>query len=286
MTSPVPGYSISTPYGVRGSYWGCDKDASGNGIHSGCDISAPNGAKVVAARPGRVEYVNFGSAFGNHQVAVVCDDGTRDFYAHMQSRVGTGPIGVGDKVGEVGSEGNVTGAHLHFERHKVTSGGWSCSVVVNPQPSINYQDAPKPPEDPMPKQVAASSADMNTNGEWQLVDWENTWGADSGVISAGDPGFNFSGSFVATLTATVEASNTEQGNVYSRPIEGNFGGKGGEWQVTSTHRPAETPTSGGTTHHVDTRAQALAKGDRLRFQVQGPKGAKITNLAVSILFWD
>lgn len=140
MTNPVPGKSISTPYGKRGSYWSCNEDSNGNGIHTGVDYAAGSGTKVVAARDGVVRHCNHGSAFGNHQIEIPVGS-TRDFYAHMRSRVANGTkVKAGDKVGEVGAEGNVTGAHLHFERHSVSSGGWSCSIIVNPQPSIDYQD--------------------------------------------------------------------------------------------------------------------------------------------------
>lgn len=139
MTNPVPGYPISTPYGKRGSYWSCNEDSHGNGIHTGVDYAAPSGTKVVAARDGTVQHSNHGSAFGSHQVDIP-NGGTRDFYAHMRSRVANGTkVKAGDKIGEVGAEGNVTGPHLHFERHNVNSGGWSCAVVVNPQPSIDYK---------------------------------------------------------------------------------------------------------------------------------------------------
>ena len=95
----------------------------------------------MAARPGTVHHCNHGSAFGSHQIEITPGDGTRDFYAHMRSRVADGTkVDAGDKVGEIGSEGNVSGPHLHFERHKVATGGWSCSIVVNPQPSIDYKD--------------------------------------------------------------------------------------------------------------------------------------------------
>ena len=140
MTNPVPSSLIGTPYGRRGSWWSCNEDANGDGIHTGVDYPDPNGTKVVAARPGTVHHCNHGSAFGSHQIEITPGDGTRDFYAHMRSRVADGTrVEAGDKVGEVGSEGNVSGPHLHFERHKVASGGWSCSIVVNPQPSIDYK---------------------------------------------------------------------------------------------------------------------------------------------------
>ncbi len=139
--NPVPSNpGVDTPYGRRGSYWSCDRDVHGNGIHTGADFAAPTGTKVVAARPGTVVHSNHGSAFGGHQVDVVCDDGTRDFYAHMRSRTAEGPIKAGEKVGEIGTEGNSTGPHLHFERHATTYGGWSCSVVRDPQPSIDWED--------------------------------------------------------------------------------------------------------------------------------------------------
>jgi len=138
---PVPGVSVGTPYGRRGPYWSCDRDAYGNGIHTGVDYPAAVGTKVVAARPGTARYSNHGSAFGNHQLDIVCGDGTRDFYAHMTTRtVGDGArVDAGQAVGKVGAEGNVTGPHLHFERHATETGGWSCSVVRDPAPSINYQ---------------------------------------------------------------------------------------------------------------------------------------------------
>lgn len=137
--NPVPGYSVTTPYGRRGPYWSCDPDAAGNGIHTGADYAAPAGARVVAARPGNLVHCTRGSAFGSHQVEIRCPDGTRDFYAHLRSRVAAGPVNAGDPVGEVGSEGNATGPHLHFERHATHTAGWSCAVVRDPQLSIDYE---------------------------------------------------------------------------------------------------------------------------------------------------
>ena len=140
MTSPVPGYPSATPYGRRGPYWSCSEDEWGNGIHTGVDYPAPTGARVVAARPGKVVYCGHGTAFGYHQVEILPGDGTRDFYAHMTTRsVPNGSrVEAGEKIGEVGAEGNATGPHLHFERHRVETGPWSCGVVVDPAPSINY----------------------------------------------------------------------------------------------------------------------------------------------------
>ena len=292
MTNPVPGKSIGTPYGKRGSYWSCNKDSNGNGIHTGVDYPAPTGTTVVAARGGKAVYCNHGSSFGNHQIEILPGDGTRDFYAHMPSRAvaNNAQVKTGQKIGVVGAEGNVTGAHLHFERHKVATGGWSCSIVTDPQPSINYQDSGgsgggSGEDDPMPKHVRGTSDPMKLNGEWQLIDWEGVSGDSKNVISKGDPGFTFVGPYISSLTLTLDSDADHQGMIQTRAIEGNFGGKGGEWQITQENQVTETKTSGSWTPHVDCRAQELSKGDRLRFQIKGPKGTTAKNLAVSVLYW-
>ena len=139
MVDPVPGYpDIGSPYGVSGSWW------TTCGWHSGADIPAPRGATVVAMRPGHLTHVNYGSAFGGNQVAVRCSDGTEDFYAHMQWRAPQGEVAAGEKIGEVDNQGSSSGDHLHVERH--AGYGWSCSLMRDPQPSIDYQSE----EDDMP----------------------------------------------------------------------------------------------------------------------------------------
>jgi murein DD-endopeptidase MepM/ murein hydrolase activator NlpD len=190
MTNPVPGYDVSTPYGKRGSYWSCDPDAYGNGIHTGVDYAAPTGTKVVAARPGTAVYSSHGAAFGYHQLDIKCGDGTRDFYAHMTTRtVGNGAhVEAGQAIGKVGAEGNVTGAHLHFERHATESGGWSCSVVRDPAPSINYGQPDTPDRTPpieeyeMPKFSRTRINRLVTlpANQWVSLDWD--------VVSSGDAG--------------------------------------------------------------------------------------------------
>jgi hypothetical protein len=136
---PVPGASIGTPYGKRGPYWSCSPDAAGHGKHTGVDYPAAAGSAVVAARAGTVHHCHHGDAFGAHQIEITPGDGTRDFYAHMSRRVGNGvKVSAGEWVGDVGSEGNATGPHLHFERHTVASGGWSCAIITDPKPSIDH----------------------------------------------------------------------------------------------------------------------------------------------------
>ena len=135
---PIPGVPVSTAYGRRGSHWSCQENAAGDGVHTGADFACDAGTPVLACRPGTTAHVDYGSAFGDHQLAVRCVDGSEDFYAHMPTRVAKGVwVQSGDWVGEVGKEGNATGPHLHLERHP-SQGWWSCDNHENPQPSLDY----------------------------------------------------------------------------------------------------------------------------------------------------
>lgn len=143
--NPVPGYNVTTPYHARGAYWGCQRNSQGEGLHTGVDFAAPEGAPVYAARPGTVRHVYHGAAFGSHQFEIVCADGTSDFYAHMMQRLPHDGATVegGTLLGLVGKEGNVSGPHLHFERLK-KPGIWSCTNNMNPAESLEWQP-PAPP---------------------------------------------------------------------------------------------------------------------------------------------
>lgn len=109
MFSPVPGAGITTPYGRPGRLWA-------SGRHTGVDYAAPSGSPVMAAVPGRVISVGWAGAYGN-RVAVQHQDGTVAYYSHLSGfgvRVGQ-QIQRGSFIGRVGSTGNATGPHLHFE---------------------------------------------------------------------------------------------------------------------------------------------------------------------------
>ena len=85
-------------------------------LHAGIDMGAPIGHPVRAAESGTVLIA--GSAAGYGTLVVVGHGGALSTaYAHM-SAISVSPgqsVGRGEKVGEVGNEGNSTGPHLHFE---------------------------------------------------------------------------------------------------------------------------------------------------------------------------
>ena len=100
---------MTSPYGLRMRGWSPD-------FHEGVDIAAPTGTPVYAMKSGRVEHAGNWSGYG---LSVVIAHGTnvRTLYAHL-SRVDVQrgeSVGGGQQIGAVGSTGNATGAHLHFE---------------------------------------------------------------------------------------------------------------------------------------------------------------------------
>jgi murein DD-endopeptidase MepM/ murein hydrolase activator NlpD len=84
--------------------------------HSGIDLGAAQGTPVKAAGAGRVKSASFDGGYGN-LVVIEHPDGRETRYAHMASlavRAGE-TVRAGQDVGQVGSTGNSTGPHLHFE---------------------------------------------------------------------------------------------------------------------------------------------------------------------------
>ncbi len=111
-TWPAPGYStITSPYGMR-----FHPILKTRKLHTGVDIGAPSGAKIVAADTGKVIYVGWQGGYGQ---TIIIDHGAgmSTLYAHQSKfAVSSGQTVVkGQVIGYVGSTGWSTGPHLHFE---------------------------------------------------------------------------------------------------------------------------------------------------------------------------
>lgn len=110
---PTPGFRwVSSPYGWR-TIFGAPN------FHRGIDIagSGINRTPIVASAPGVVMVVQYGSSYG-WWVAINHGAGYSTRYAHMAQRpdVNVGDfVTMGQRIGLVGSTGNSTGPHLHFE---------------------------------------------------------------------------------------------------------------------------------------------------------------------------
>ncbi|MBD2081684.1 M23 family metallopeptidase [Leptolyngbya sp. FACHB-17] len=95
-------------------------------LHTGTDLGAPLGTPVLAALTGRVIMAEF---FGGYGLAVALEHNAgaqQTLYAHL-SEIFVKPgdiVKQGAVVGRVGSTGNSTGPHLHFEVRQQTTDGW------------------------------------------------------------------------------------------------------------------------------------------------------------------
>jgi murein DD-endopeptidase MepM/ murein hydrolase activator NlpD len=119
---------ITTP--VTGVVTGRFGEARSGHAHAGEDIAAPSGTPVKAAQCGTVSEAGEESGYGN-LVCVQHGGGVATCYAHL-SVIGTSAgryVRVGEVIGRVGSTGNSTGPHLHFE---VRVGG----RAVDPEPYL------------------------------------------------------------------------------------------------------------------------------------------------------
>lgn len=87
-------------------------------MHNGMDIAGPIGTPIKAAKEGRVVYSGWMGGYG-YAVDIDHGGGVRTRYAHCSSlnvRVGE-YVHRGQTIGAMGSTGNSTGSHLHFEVH-------------------------------------------------------------------------------------------------------------------------------------------------------------------------
>lgn len=102
---PAVGGYISSHVGYR---WGQ--------LHKGIDIARPSNYTIKAADNGTVVEAGYSGGFGN-KITINHNNGMKTIYAHMSSlnvRVGQ-TVTKGQQIGVMGSTGNSTGTHLHFE---------------------------------------------------------------------------------------------------------------------------------------------------------------------------
>lgn len=106
-------------------------------FHAGTDLGAPQGTPVVAAASGQVATADYLGGYGL-TVVLEHEEGTQaSLYAHL-SEIFVQPGDVveqGSVIGRVGSTGNSTGPHLHFEWRHLTADGW---VAVDAKAHLEY----------------------------------------------------------------------------------------------------------------------------------------------------
>ena len=103
-----------------------DPKTGGRRMHKGVDFAAANGTPLYATADGVVTHAGWSSGYGR-LVKIQHEFGIETRYAHMsklRAKVGQ-RVSRGDRIGDMGSSGNSTGTHLHYE---VREGG----KAVNP----------------------------------------------------------------------------------------------------------------------------------------------------------
>ncbi len=132
-------FPISIPVAITSVFgWRIHPITGDARFHSGTDLGAPMGTPVLAALSGRVVLADF---FGGYGLAIALehDNGRQQtLYGHL-SEIFVKPgeiVKQGTAIGRVGSTGNSTGPHLHFEFRQLTTEGW-----VAQDPGVQLEDA-------------------------------------------------------------------------------------------------------------------------------------------------
>lgn len=118
LIKPVSGI-ITSRFGSR--------ESIRSSAHRGLDIATSTGTPFKAAASGTVASAGYSGSYGN-MILISHGNGVQTLYAHCsQLNVSTGEkVSQGQIIGKVGTTGNVTGPHLHFEVRKN-------GVILNPQ---------------------------------------------------------------------------------------------------------------------------------------------------------
>ncbi len=116
LSKPIKNARISSGFGMR-----FHPILKRKKMHKGVDYAARAGTPIMAAGDGIIQVVRYGAGYGKY-LAIKHNSKYSTLYAHM-SKFKTGirsgkRVKRGDIIGYVGSTGNSTGAHLHYEIRK------------------------------------------------------------------------------------------------------------------------------------------------------------------------
>jgi len=108
---PLRQYRVTSNYGIRE-----DPFSGRMTMHQGIDFAAPEGTEVFAAADGVVAATGFDPVYGNY-IIINHNNNWKSLYGHLQSieTVLRTDVKSGNLIGRVGSTGQSTGPHLHFE---------------------------------------------------------------------------------------------------------------------------------------------------------------------------
>lgn len=109
--TPVSGYTITSPFGMR-----VHPILGYELMHNGIDMACSQGTPIYATRAGTVTTASYQAGGAGYYVSINHLDGFSSIYMHMTHYVvSTGQsVSQGQLIGYVGSTGLSTGPHLHF----------------------------------------------------------------------------------------------------------------------------------------------------------------------------
>lgn len=98
------------------SYFGWRYLFGARDFHRGIDIGGPGGTSIYASKSGTVIFAGWSGSYGK-LVRIKHSDGSETRYAHLSTYFVSPGQGVsaGQQIASMGSTGNSTGPHLHFE---------------------------------------------------------------------------------------------------------------------------------------------------------------------------
>ena len=113
LKTPLDGAKLSSGFGMR------THPISGfNKMHKGVDFAAPTGTPVFAGGNGTIDFAGRNGGYGKY-IRIRHNNEYKTAYAHLSNfkkGISKGVrVNQGDVIGFVGSTGNSTGPHLHYE---------------------------------------------------------------------------------------------------------------------------------------------------------------------------
>ncbi|MEP6817794.1 MAG: VCBS repeat domain-containing M23 family metallopeptidase [Marmoricola sp.] len=272
---PATGPDYEMPF-LCGQTWTGTSRSYHSPSPNAIDWNAPNdeGTPILAAAPGVVSKVDPNGTTGYGRYAIIDHgNGQSTLYAHMNQTwlVAGMPIDQSQPIGFLGSTGNSTGAHLHFEQ-RVNSSDFAAYFhrtrfrMNSSQVSTNCPDAPITGDwngdgttdvgvfhraangATWQELVGTKTTTITSFGTgWDRVfvgDWDGDKKADVGVRPPGNP------KYVLRITNGA-LTKISYGSITALPISGDWDGDGkaeiGSWRP-DLHRFAERSAAGRTTY--------------------------------------
>lgn len=110
-TPVLAGYRFTSGFGMRR-----DPKTGGRRMHEGIDFAGPVGTPLHATADGVVTFAGWQSGYGR-LIKIKHEFGIETRFAHLSKiNVNVGQrVSRGDRIGDMGASGRVTGPHLHYE---------------------------------------------------------------------------------------------------------------------------------------------------------------------------